>query len=348
MGGASATAFAARQGQAAHTLVAGLRRSSDALAALRDDLARAVAGKVEAVLAAGDQLAGRRETWTAASRTVLGGSGDRAVASEIVDQQVKPFVDSVVVGEVSAVLRDATNSAANSYDSAISVVRGAPVTFELPEAWPMSSPRPVEFSASTAPVAQVAPAIGSAATAPTIPAALVTAVPAAAPTPAPAAVAGPTPESALPMSAPAPASAPAAAAGPGDLGIGSAAGGLGRQLADIIGGTLGSAAGLVPDAAALGDGVEVPEKPDGTDDPKVDEKTADEKTADEEDQAAEEPTAPEPSGDPQPQPDPAPAATQAEDPPPPTPPPSVIEPPAPQPDKTPCQIAADELPQVGD
>lgn len=160
------------------------------------------------------------------------------------------------------------------------------------------------------------------------------------------------------MSASAPPSGPAA--GPGDFGIGSAAGGLGKQLADIIGGALGSAAGLVPDATALDGGVDLLDKPGGTDDTAVDTEV-EEKTPADEEQAAEEDPEPEPTAqpdptesdapalDPQPDPQPEPAPTPPE--PAPTPPEPVAEPPVAKPDsvsKTPCQIAADELPQVGD
>ncbi|MGB8405211.1 MAG: hypothetical protein WCE30_14210, partial [Mycobacterium sp.] len=331
--------------------------------------------------------AAQRHGWTAAALAVLGSGGDRAAAGEVVDLQIKPFVDSVVCGELARTLQSASNDVANSYDSALSAVRPGVVGFEVPGefgggVWRSFGSRPSE------PVARV-PASGNAATfggipsaavpmignaaAPAVPTALAapSTVPAAAPidvgtapavAPVPPAVAPPAPEPALPMSA--------SSGLPGDLGIGSAVGGFGKQLADILGGALGSAAGLVPDGAALGDLTGGPgEGVDAADDPGTDpdddgesetsdgEAEGDAKVGDPatEDAAIEGgspeskpavPAAPPesqtPASTPPPNPVPADAPVGAT---PPAEPVAVQERPI---DKTPCQIAADELPQVGE
>ncbi len=41
-----------------------------------------------------DRRLAQRAEWLAAAQTVTTGAGDRAAASELVDQQIKPFVDN--------------------------------------------------------------------------------------------------------------------------------------------------------------------------------------------------------------------------------------------------------------
>jgi len=378
--GATAGGFLGRQVDAARSVVGELQRAADALAVLREELSAAVDRKVAAVVAAGDRPAGRREAWRAAALTVLHGGGDQSVASEVVDQQITPFLDAVVCGEIVPTLQSATNDVANSYDSAISSVRPTSVWFEMPGDFgpiavahvpAIGSAAAVGSAATAAPVLS-SPTLGNAATmtptwappavaAATEPAAAMSTPAATAPDPAPAVAPPVAPEAAQPMSA--------SSSLPPDLGIGSAVGGFGRQLSDLLGGALGSAAGLTPDAAGLADLADDPNvdasddsdakdgepdgtEPDGTesDDAKSDDAGTDDKPA--ETDPAQEGSTDEAVVDTELQQPEAPAAT-----PPPLPAPLNVEPPPPpveplavqdQPiDKTPCQIAADELPQVG-
>lgn len=372
-GGVAAGAFLRRHGGSARSVVAGLRQAADALAGLRDELSRAVEAKVSVVLGAADWVAAYRGVWTSAAHAVLGGAGDQAVASEIVDQQVKPFVDQVLRGEVLPALQKAADAAAAAFDSALAVVTGRSVAFEL--LGDFGAPVPTDAAgwgsaptigcaaASAVPSSWAAPQPISADGA--VPA---TASPAAAgPAPAatlPAAVGPPVADAATPSGGPAPAL-------PTDLGLGSAAGGFGRQLADALGGVLGSAAGLVPDSSALGDladGFEdggqgsdaiddADDDPDGDDDADTDDVEDDSETDDE---AAEMPPDESAGTPPTTSPDNNAAQPRPEE-----TPPGGARPPVPvnAPDaaastdpiaaepatsKTPCQIAADELPQVGD
>ena len=93
-GAEASRAFLARHAEASASAASAVRDAADALAALRDDLWQAVDAKVGAAV----EIEGRRQTeraeWLAATRTVTTGAGDRAVASELVDQKVKPFVDN--------------------------------------------------------------------------------------------------------------------------------------------------------------------------------------------------------------------------------------------------------------
>ncbi len=366
-GGDAAADFLRTLTVAAEDVVAHLQRSAQALTTLRDELWRAVDTKVDAVLRADAQASGHRDEWSAAARAVLGGAGDVATASEIVDQQLKPFVLRVVSGDLLPALRDASEAVAAGYDSAIGAVTPASVSFAVPVVvtpeWappPSSQPTaaPMYQAAATAPFGTLGTAASLA--------------PPATPAGAPAA-----PEQALGTAAVpegalgAAAATPAGTGMPGDLGLGSGVGGLGQQLADAVGGALGSMAGLGPDSSGfsgldeikdgLGDDLGLDDDADTTEDddedpdedPDEDEekKEADgEDETDETDEGADKvaPEADEQAVEPPPsdpvQPPPAPTL-------PPPPATTPVEPVAQQEDpttKTPCQIAADQLPLAGD
>jgi hypothetical protein len=133
--------------------------------------------------------------------------------------------------------------------------------------------------------------------------------------------------------------------------LGTGASGFGQQLADLIGGLVGSGAseatgeetseGALPDPQDLDPADDIDEPDEEAEDESSD--AADE-TANEDDPEAsdEEPAPPE---EPEPAP-PEPAVTPVPPPPEPPVPPAVQE--AMPVEKTPCEIAADELPQVGE
>lgn len=385
--GLSAGDFMRRQSDSARAVIIGLRRTAGALAVLRDGLSRAVDTKVTTMVSLGDSLSGHRQVWTTAALTVLGGGGDRAAASEVVDQQIRPFVDSVVCGEVTSSLRSASNDVVNAYDSVLAAVRTGGVIFEVPGAFGVELGRPL--GGESLEPSGYAPGIGNAAAlgrtlsvsgAPVVGSAMDPAAPSPMPLPgaAPDAPAAVHPSSWGPPAAPEPvAAAPAppdsvlpmsATPSPsGDLGIGSAAGGFGRQLADLLGGSLGSSAGMVPDSAGLGgltddlrdrlDSVGHDADAGSVDDEESDDdhdtdadKEADDPPGEDgqaqvaSDDAAAQAESPEAQPAAAPPPDPVPAATPVGD-------TLAAEPLAAQDQpisKTPCQIAADELPQVGE
>ncbi|MUL77254.1 hypothetical protein [Mycolicibacterium sp. CBMA 226] len=246
-GGDAAGGFLRSLAVAAEDVVAHLQRSAQALTTLRDDLWRAVDAKVDAVLRADAQAAGQRDRWSAAARAVLAGAGDLAAASEVVDQQVKPFVVRVVAGDLVPALQDASDAVAAAYDSAITAVTPATVSFAVPfvmtPEWtpPASSlppAAPAYQAAAAAPFGTLGAAAGWTPSAASMP---------AEPAPAPALGTAGAPEPALGTAA----ATPAAGGLPGDLGLGSGIGSLGQQLTDAIGGVLGSMAGLAPGASGL-------------------------------------------------------------------------------------------------
>jgi len=382
-GGDAAGGFLRTLTVTAEGVVAHLQRSAQALTTLRDELWRAVDAKVDAVLRADAQAAGYQDQWSAAARAVLGGAGDAAAASEIVDQQVKPFVLRVVSGDLLPALQEASDVVAAAYDSAIAAVTPAGVSFAVPfvmtpdwapPASSFSSGPPVYQAAAAAPLGTLGNAASWAPSAPLAPA-----EPVATPSMGTSGV----PEPALGAAA----TTPAAAGMAGDPGLGSGVGGLGQQLADAVGGALGSMAGLAPGGsglggldgikdglgAGLGDDLGLDDKDETADSDDVDldedqdegndkaEDGADDKAEDGAEDEAEDgddaedestdkvaaepgnPTVAQPPADPEqsppaPTPPPVPAALPAE-------PVAGQENPT---AKTPCEIAADELPQVGE
>jgi hypothetical protein len=310
------------------------------------------------VLDIDDRRLAQRAEWLAAAQAVTTGAGDRAAASELVDQQIRPFVDNDIRSDWLAAIQRATASVTGAYDAALAGVGGGPaVNFDVPgelgPRWqepPESTTAGVTVPEATVPAAAFTPSPVVAAGPPISVAEPVLPTPpqpAAAPAlPAPAAAAVPFTD---PMSAGA-----APAAPPSMPSLGTGASGLGQQLADLIGGLFGSSDDGTPEAADLDPAVDDTESAAATDDSAGDD---DEGEAAEDLEAEEDPEAEE-DGDAaaeqdaaegtEPAPEPQPAATPV---PPPQPEPEPPIPPA-MPEaapaaSTPCEIAADELPQVG-
>ncbi|MGH3637536.1 MAG: hypothetical protein ACRDUX_00760 [Mycobacterium sp.] len=371
-GAAAAREFTWRSGQAASAVSAAVRASADAAATLRDELWRAVDAKVAAVQAIDGRHQAQRTQWLAAAKTMTSGAGDLAAASELIDQEVKPFVDNDIGSDWLTAMRAAGASINGAYDAALATMTAAPrAVFEVPgELGPRAqTPEPVAAPGD-------APLPSSSSSVQTVPAA------AGAPAPVPAA-SSPMSSSAAPWAAPAPAMSPAlvdpagqapAASMPGatpsmpslgDLGagtssLGSGLSGFGQQLADLIGGLVGSTDDGLPDSADVDelDEVDGPEEPltdeDEPDDPDPSDDETEEPPPDQDPVAEEVVESGEATvgcGEPADGPalDPAPAPTVVE--------PPLDSPPSPQPmpqavadtgEPTPCEIAADELPQVGE
>ena len=332
--------FLARHGEASAAAAAAVRTTADALALLRDNLWHTVDGKVAAAITADGHAP---DEWLAAAQTVTTGAGDRAAASERVDKEVKPFVDNDIRTGWLAAMRSAMTAVGDSYDAATAELTAeADAVFEVPgDLGPSWTPAPRDDQAATVPAA-----------------ASVVSPSAAAPPSWGAPAAPPIPTPAPPQTAPAPlppvdpgSAAPAMAAPPSapSLGglpeAGGGLSGLGQQLADVFGSLLGSADDATADPADI----------DEPDDPVDD--TGDTLDDDpEDDEEPVEPTVDEPVVEPADtcEPTETPAAVE----PPPTEPAPTPVPVGPPPDsatplsaeaaaETPCEIAADELPQVG-
>ncbi len=274
-GAGAAREFLRRQGQSAIDVRDGLRHAADAMAALRDELWRAVDAKVGTVLDIDDRRLAQRAEWLAAAQTVTTGAGDRAAASELVDQQIKPFVDNDIRSDWLAAMHRATASVTGAYDAALAGVGGGPAaSFDVPgelgprwEEPPGSTTHGATAPGATVPAAAFTPTpvvSGAPPTSVAEPVPPTPAPPAPAPAlPAPAAAAAPLTD---PMSAGA-----APAAPPSMPSLGTGASGLGQQLADLIGGLLGSSDNGPSESADLDpaaelDPIDDTESADGADD----------------------------------------------------------------------------------
>ncbi|BBY17447.1 hypothetical protein [Mycolicibacterium litorale] len=324
--GADAAADVLHRHSAASTqAVTALSAAAEQVGALRDELWRIVDAKVAAAEEVDARTDGVRGEWRAAAETVNTGVGDRSTASELVDAQVAPFVEQDVRAEWVAAMEAATEAICRCFDNATTAVRSeAPMGFPDPGAVaPVAAP---PLPAVTEPAAATAP-------------------PAMPPT----------------------AAMPSAGAMP-DMGSGlgglSGLSGLGQQLGEMISGlvpTVGDALGELPEP-------EEPEEPELDDD--TDEEADDTDEAEDEDAEVEDEEAAEPEGEgdevgeegevlEEGVTEPVVTATEppidepAPEPPAPTPAPAapLAAPVAPPPDPasaTPCEIAADEVPQVGE
>jgi hypothetical protein len=370
-GADAATQFLQQHCAAGAGVAATVRAGAAGCAALADTLWRLIDDKVATTIGIDERSCAQRPTWLAAAQAVTTGGQSAAdeidEIDEIVEQEITPYVDNDIRIDWLTAMHSAQGAVAAAYDAALAAVTpGGAVVFSIPGELgpgyrPPAWPGPVS-PAAAAPAAAAGPAVsaGPAASAPAPPA-----------DPAPFAVSpslptDPAPPMAAPLGDPVPAplgdsAVPAEAGLPGGLGLPSGAGGLGGlipRLAEAIGALLGS-----PD--------------DGLVDPELDEPFADEalnepfdESVDEEPDADlpddEEPDDPELVTDPEPvdekadqQPEPdepadesaadapseAAVAAPAEE--------QVVaapEEPEPQDDpvaSTPCEIAADELPQAG-
>ena len=360
VGGDASQEFLLRHGEASAAAASALHNAVGALGALRDDLWHAVDEKVVSAVAIDDRRQGERAQWQAATQTVTTGSGDRAVASELIDQQVKPFVDNDIRSDWLSAMQKAMAAVATAFDAATGILTGElPATFEVPgDLGPSPLPSSRPDSPTAADVAGTAPAGWS-------PPAL-SAPPASSPMTPPVLPATPEPAQAAPMPAAPSAAAPAATAPTaaipsmpsmpslGDMGGGLPGGagglaGLGSQFADAIGGLLNRPDDALPDPPDPNDGAVGADDPAPADDEDPEAKSQDE-AADlaETDKTTGEPVDACSEDEPveeAPPPDPAPTP-----PPPAMPPAPVVEPPPtadPLGAETPCEIAADELPQAG-
>ncbi|WP_163797243.1 hypothetical protein [Mycolicibacterium sediminis] len=324
-GGTSAHDVLLRQAAAADATSGALHDAAAATSTLRDSLWAAVDAKVDAVLDVDDRPAAERGEWLDAARTVTSGGGDLAAASELVDQRVKPFVDNDIGAELLTEMRASFDRVTSAFDEAIARLEGCPsVPFDppaggtVPAAATAAAPAPAPAVPPMDPVAPVAPV--------------------APPVPAPAALGG-MGEGGMPS------------LGSGMTGL-SGLSGFGQQLADLIGGFTG---GGLQDDPGLGLGEEFDdqfddEEPDLDEEDEPEDEPAEElEPVDEpaEDPVAEDPPAAEPPVDEPPAEvlPPPPAVTEPPPPPPPLPPAVPEALPA---EKTACEIAAEELPSVGE
>ena len=358
--------FLRRHGEASAAAAAAVRTAADALGTLRDNLWHTVDGKVAAAISADNRAPAE---WLAAAHTVTTGAGDRAAASERIDQEVKPFVDNDIRDEWLTAMRSAMAAVTDLYDTATAELTAEPdAVFEVPgELGPSWTPPARDDEVATVPAA-------ASPVAPPVAAPQSWGAPAAAPMPALAPAASPispppAPPADLGSTAPAMAAPPSAPSLGGLPDMGGGLSGFGQQLADAFGSLLGSAGEALPDTSDIDEPeIDDPELDEDVDDELDDEPDEDDDEPEEDDEpvdpaaepveepAVEEPIEPpvdaagtcEPAETPTapvepPRPE-EPAPTPVAVPPPPEP----LPPPEPMgAAETPCEIAANELPQAG-
>ena len=327
-----ATDFIDRHCAAGAAVACALRAAAWACEMLRDTLGRLVDEKVAAAVSIDDRRAVERPAWLAAAAAVTGGGAGRDEAVEIITHQITPYVDADIRIEWLTAMRSATASVSTAYEDALRQLNGSPAAyFEVPGQFgappvPASSPvtsvaEPV--AAQTVPAAAALPPAADPAPAPSTPV----------PDAAPAQPLPPTPPTA-PLAGGAPAGVPAMPD------VASGLSGLVGQIADALGGL----AEGIPDSTAPDGRQPELEHPVDQDEDQTDGDVVEPEAKEEVPEnvpIAEGPVVEEP------QPVDEPVVTEAAPAaPPPDPQPEPLA--AEQPDKqTPCEIAADELAQVG-
>ncbi len=356
-GAESATRFLQRHCDVAAEVAAHVRAAAEQCATLRDDVWQSVDGKVATTVAIDERRAAERSTWLAAANAVMAGSGDRSAAEVVVHREVIPYVDNDIRNDWLAAMSSANASVAGSYDTAIHALASTrDVCFDIPgdlaPSWTAASDERSGVDA--------APAVS-------LPASPMLTVPAAASGPLP-----PIPEAPQELPVPGDAAALPELADPlgSAAGLSTGAGGLGGlggitggiegvvgSIVDSIGSLLGSLGGGLgggpdpaDDALNLDDSADPlvdddADKPDtenaDVDKPDAEEAPSTDNVVPEAPAIENPPTAAEVAGDP---------AAQQVDVPTDAPPPADQPPPAaapPDDGSTPCEIAEDQLPQVG-
>ncbi len=381
-GADSAFRFLERHCDAGSMVANELRAAAQRCESLRDNLWYLLDAKVATATAIDDRSAAQRSAWLAAADTVATGVGDRPTAEDTVHQQITPYVDNDIRNDWLNTMRSTVAGVATSYDMVTDRMAATPAAqFEFPgdlgPVWDTLPP-----AATTAPVA--AAPVAPAAAYPSLPA---DPAPAANPSaagppqlpltpPAPDLETAPGDTSAMPTAA-----GDLGGLGGGQSGLGGL-GGLASRIVDAMGGLLGSAADPLADSSTFDDplGTKNPFDEDAFDDDHDDNNgdDADKNNDDDHDDDAQDTDRDRDAGD---KPDdkaddpdqpeaaePAEAAAPVNAPPadvqPPTAPPIGVQPPGAPPSggsvpqvngsppkppegSTPCEIAADALPQAG-
>ncbi len=354
-GGDAAVRLLQRHCDAGNTVATELRAAAQRCESLRDNLWYLVDSKVATAIAVDDRTQAQRQAWLAAAAVVTTGAGNRQSAEEVVRQQVMPYVDNDIRNDWLTPMRSTLDGVATSYDMVTDRMAAAPATcFEFPgDLGPGYQPLQPAPPSTPTPAAAVTPA----AAAPSL-----SVDPAPTPT---LTTAAPAPAVTTPATAPDWGTALGDASGvpAGDLGGGLSGGGglvgLASRIVDAVGGLLGSAADELGGTDAFDedafdeDPFHADDKHDVADDkPEAPEETKDvddteEAKPSEEAQQVDAPTSadgpPPPVDASAPVDAPAPAAAPA-----PVAAPSAGEPvPPASAGSTPCEIAADQLPQAG-
>lgn len=363
-GADAAIRFLQRHCDAANAVATEVRAAAQWCESLRDNLWHQLDAKVATVIAIDDRTLVQRPTWLATVDVITTGVGDRSVADELVRQQIEPYVDNDIRNDWLTAVRSTLAGMTASYDTAIDLLASASrADFEIPgDLFPGHPPcPPAPPMATTAAVAPAAALPAVTRDLPPVPPFLPPLKPVP---PMAAAPSTPSDRAALLDDATVMPTGTGGTGGLGDLGGLSGLGGangsdglgwlgaLASQIVEAMSNLLGSAAeqltdGLVPDDL-LGTEELGTEDPFEADSPNNDTDDVEEKPdaglekAEEVEEAEESPpvAASSVEGPPVAASPPAEPASEA-------PPVNTPLPDPPPGGSTPCEIAADELPQAG-
>ncbi|ORA12770.1 hypothetical protein [Mycobacterium asiaticum] len=359
-GAQAAVAFIQRHCDAANAVITEIQTAAAQLESLRDNLWHLVDSRVATTVAVDQRTEAQRPVWLAAAAAVTTGAADRTPAQEVVDRQIKPYVDNVIRQDWITAMRSTTAAVAASYDIVVDRLGAVPrASFEIPSDLGPGSPLAAAATATPAVVTGL-PLVPVSSGGSSFPPPSVAAAPSAAPGPVAPNVPltqpdwGTGPSGASGMSGGGSGTSGGGLGGGGDLsglgGVGGLGGlgGLAGRIVQAMGGLLDSTADPPGDDAL---GADPDDDPDGERKkprhPGDDDATRVAKTSSPGQPAGEQPPPLQPAAEPFPSGQPAgsspagsPAAAPAAQPPP------AQVPPMPA-GKTPCEIAADELPKAG-
>lgn len=347
-----AVQFLRRHSEAGNAVATETRAAAQRCESLRDNLWHLIDVKVATAIAIDDRALLQRHVWLAAADGVAAGSRDRT-ANELVSQQIQPYVDSDIRDEWLTTMRSTQAGVAAAYDMVTDrMATAAPVYFEIPGDLGLRR-APFQAVPSTAPVPPATTVPAAAVVTPDRQPAAVPITPATAQTPT-AAPASTTPSLGDLGGVPG-LSTPEGSSG---LGTSGGLGGLAARIVESMEGLLGSLAdGLTSGSGDSSDEDPFDEDPFDEDESieardkrhdKLDDKPDDEAhevapaappTAEAQPVVDKPPIPQEPSVEEKPLVEERPAVDRPTDP--------DKAPVPPNGESTPCQIAADKLPQAG-
>lgn len=132
--GSAATDLVEGQCATAASVLAALREAAEVLERLRGRLARQLEAREEAGVRIADRRAGEHPRWLAWSRAVLDGTADEATAAAVA-AQVGPYVETDIAGDWVSAMTAITESVAAAYREALRVLGERPAArFAIPSA----------------------------------------------------------------------------------------------------------------------------------------------------------------------------------------------------------------------
>ena len=133
-GAGAAAGFLRSHCDTAESVTAGVRAAARGCDDLRDTLWRLVDAKVAAAIAIDDRSVAERPVWLAAAAAVTAGVGDRAATDDVVTERIIPYLDTHIRTDWLTAMRSTRAAVADAYDTAVDAARSAPAAyFAIPD-----------------------------------------------------------------------------------------------------------------------------------------------------------------------------------------------------------------------